>query len=61
LKVGDVLTRERSLETTTKAFEKITENLIKQRASRGASPHLDLVREVINLVPVHWLSNNIVR
>jgi hypothetical protein len=61
LKVEDVLTRQRSLETTTKAFERITEKLIKQRASKGASPHLDLVREVINLVPVYWLSNDIVR
>jgi linoleate 10R-lipoxygenase len=60
-KVEDILTRHKPLETTTSAFERITEKLITQKASKGASPHLDLVREVINLVPVHWLSNNIVR
>jgi linoleate 10R-lipoxygenase len=61
LKVEDVLTRPKPLEKATGAFERITQELIKQKASKGASPYLDVVREVINLIPVHWLSNEIVR
>jgi hypothetical protein len=61
LKVEDVLTRQRPLENATEAFERITKTLIKQHASRGAKPYLDVVRDVINLVPVLWLANNIVR
>lgn len=60
-KVGEVLTRQKALETATDAFERITKQLIEQKASKGTSPYLDVVRDVINLVPVIWLSNNIVR
>lgn len=60
-KVGEVLTRQKALETATDAFERITQQLIEQKASKGTSPYLDVVRDVINLVPVIWLSNNIVR
>jgi linoleate 10R-lipoxygenase len=61
LKVEDVLTRPKPLERATDAFKRITQELIKRKASKGATPYLDVVREVINLIPVHWLSNEIVR
>jgi hypothetical protein len=61
LKVEDVLTRPKPLGKATDAFKTITQELIKQAASKGAGPYLDVVREVINLIPVHWLSNEIVR
>lgn len=61
LKVEDVLTRQLPLEKAAQAFLRITEGLIKQKKSKGVSPYLDIVREVINYLPVHWLSNNIVR
>jgi hypothetical protein len=61
VKVEDVLTRPKQLERATNAFKRITQELIKQAASKGASPYLDVVREVINLIPVHWLSDEIVR
>ncbi len=59
-KVEDVLTKPNTLERATKAFERISHKLIEQKASGGAGP-LDIVREVINLIPVYWLSNDIVR
>jgi cytochrome P450 len=58
--VGDVLTRQKTLEKATEAFERITKQLIEQKVSKGANPYLDVVREVINLVPVLWLSNNLI-
>jgi hypothetical protein len=61
LKVGNVLTKQKTLEKATEAFERITKQLIKEKTSKGANPYLDVVREVINLVPVLWLSNNLVR
>jgi hypothetical protein len=60
LKVEDVLSRPKPLGKATDAFKRITEKLIKQASSKRASPYLDVVREVINLIPVHWLSNEIV-
>jgi hypothetical protein len=61
LKVEDVLTKQVLLEEAVQAILKITKDLISQRKSKGVTPYLDIVRDVINLVPVHWLSEHIVR
>jgi hypothetical protein len=65
LKVENVLTSNSQLEEATRAISRITEDLIKQKKLRvvgvgSRSVYLDVVRDVINLVPVYWLSNNIV-
>jgi linoleate 10R-lipoxygenase len=65
LKVEQVLTSDIQLEEATRAFSQITEGLIRQKKLKGVSVghrtmYLDIVRDVINLVPVYWLSNNIV-
>jgi linoleate 10R-lipoxygenase len=65
LKVERVLTSDRQLEEATRAFTRITEDLIKQKKLHvvgvgSRSMYLDVVRDIINLVPVYWLSNNIV-
>jgi hypothetical protein len=49
------------LEEAAQTILKITKDLISQKKSKDITPYLDIVRDVINLVPVHWLSDHVVR
>jgi hypothetical protein len=63
LKIEQVLTSDKQLEEATRAISQITEGLIKHKKLTAVGPqtmYLDIVRDVINLIPVYWLSNNIV-
>ena len=63
LKVEHVLTSERQLENAAFALSSLTDRLIKGSRLQGSkvnTTYVDIVRDVINLVPVHWLSNEIV-
>lgn len=63
LKVQRVLTSDVQLKSATRALSEITERLIRQKKLKGIGQHslyLDIVRDVINLLPVHWLSTYIV-
>lgn len=58
-----VLTNEQELENAAHALSKLTDELIERKQLKGSGAHttyIDIVRDVINLVPVHWLSNDIV-
>ncbi|KAI0246364.1 heme peroxidase [Lactifluus subvellereus] len=60
--VQKVLTSDVQLMAATRALSEITERLIRQKKLKGIGPHsmyLDIVRDVINLLPVHWLSTHI--
>jgi hypothetical protein len=61
LKVEDVLTRGTQLDKAAKAFSEITNKLISEKKSQGGSPYLDVVGNVINLIPGRWLSEYIVK
>jgi len=61
--IEQVLTSDKQLEEATRAISQITEGLIKHNKLTAVGPqtmYLDIVRDVINLIPVYWLSNNIV-
>ncbi|KAI0302469.1 heme peroxidase [Russula brevipes] len=58
--VEDVLTKQAMLEEAAQTILKITKDLISQKKSKGVAPYLDIVRDVINLVPVHWLSDHVI-
>ncbi|KAI9454114.1 heme peroxidase [Russula earlei] len=58
--VEEVLTKKKALDRTADAFKIITKDLIHKKKHKGINPYLDVVRDVINLVPVHWLSNYII-
>ena len=63
MKVEHVLTNEEQLENAAQALSSLTDALIKGKQLKGVGAHtayIDIVRDVINLVPVHWLSNDIV-
>lgn len=62
-KVDRVLTNEQELENAAQALSKLTDELIEGKQLKGSGAHtnyIDIVRDVINLIPVHWLSNDIV-
>ncbi|KAI0290112.1 heme peroxidase [Multifurca ochricompacta] len=61
--VEEIFARDEQLKKAAQAFSSITEGLIKQKTLKGVGTHVmyvDIVRDVINLVPVHWLSNYII-
>jgi hypothetical protein len=61
--VEQVLTNEEQLENAAQALSSLTDALIKGKQLKGVGPHtvyIDIVRDVINLISVHWLSNDIV-
>ncbi|KAH9961421.1 heme peroxidase [Lactifluus volemus] len=60
--IEQVLTSDKQLEEATRAISQITEGLIKSKKLNVGpqTMYLDVVRDVINLIPVYWLSNNIV-
>jgi len=58
--VEGVLTKQALLEEAAQAILQITKDLISQKKSKGVTPYLDIVRDVINLVPVHWLSTHVI-
>ncbi|KAI9450785.1 heme peroxidase [Lactarius psammicola] len=61
--VGYALTNEQQLENAAQALSSLTDVLIKGKQLKGVgahTTHIDIVRDVINLVPVHWLSNDII-
>jgi hypothetical protein len=62
--VDSSLTSQANLDKWAAAIEQITRDLLKEKSVYNASwktNHLDVVRDVINLVPVHFLSTEIVR
>jgi linoleate 10R-lipoxygenase len=62
-KVDRVLTNDQELENTAQTFSNLMDKLIERKKLTGVGAHtnyIDIVRDVINLVPVYWLSNDIV-
>ncbi|KAH9175686.1 heme peroxidase [Lactarius sanguifluus] len=61
--VGHVLTNEQQLNNAAQALSSLTDALIKKKQLQGVGAdtrYIDIVRDVINLIPVHWLSNDII-
>jgi hypothetical protein len=48
---------------TVKSFVQISEDLIKAaiKPGSGNTKFLDVVEDVLNVLPVHWICNDIVR
>ena len=62
MKVERVLTNELELENAAQTISNLMDVLIRRKQLKGVGKtnYIDIVRDVINLVPVHWLSNDIV-
>lgn len=63
MKVEQVLVNEEQLENAAQTLSSLTDALIETKQLKGVgarTAYIDIVRDVINLVPVHWLSNDIV-
>jgi prostaglandin-endoperoxide synthase 2 len=61
--VEHVLTNEEQLENATQALSSLTGALIQGKQLKGVGAHtayIDIVRDVINLIPVYWFSDDIV-
>jgi len=61
--VEHVVINEQELENAAQALSNLTDELIKGKQLKGSSAntnYIDIVRDVINLIPVHWLSNDII-
>jgi len=58
--VEGVLARQTQLDNAARAISAITKDLIAERTPQSSSPYLDIVGQVINFIPVHWLSNYII-
>lgn len=61
--VDRVLTNDQELENTAQTFSNLMDKLIERKKLTGVGAHtnyIDIVRDVINLVPVYWLSNDII-
>lgn len=61
--MDDVLFSEDNLNKWARAFARNTDNLIKERSVHnpsGQTLHLDIVMDVINLVPIRFLADEIV-
>jgi hypothetical protein len=61
LEIEGVLVTHTQLDKAAKAISIITKDLIAEKKPKCSSPYLDIVGQVINFIPVRWLSNNIVR
>lgn len=62
-KVERVLTNDQGLDNAAQTLSNLMDVLIKTKQLKGVGAHtnyIDIVRDVINLVPVYWLSNDIV-
>lgn len=63
MKVERVLTNEQELENAAQTISNLMDDLIMRKQLKGVGAntnYIDIVRDVINLVPVYWLSDNIV-
>ncbi|KAI0265719.1 heme peroxidase [Gloeopeniophorella convolvens] len=61
--VQQVLSSAAQADAAAKAFAGIVENLLKKKTLKGVGAHvayIDVVRDVTNLAPVYWLSNEII-
>jgi hypothetical protein len=61
--VERVLTNDQGLDNAAQTLSNLMDVLIKTKQLKGVGAHtnyIDIVRDVINLVPVYWLSNDII-
>jgi len=61
--VERVLANEQELENSAQTLSNLMDVLIERKQLKGVGAntnYIDIVRDVINLVPVHWLSNDII-
>jgi len=61
--VERVLTNEQELENAAQTISNLMDDLIMRKQLKGVGAntnYIDIVRDVINLVPVYWLSDNII-
>jgi len=58
--VESVLVKQTQLDKAARAISTITRDLIAEKKSKCIMPYLDIVGQVINFIPVYWLSNYII-
>ncbi|KAI0060307.1 heme peroxidase [Artomyces pyxidatus] len=60
--VRAVLSDSAQVKTATTALSSLTHSLIRKKALQSSTPnvkYVDIVRDVINVLPIHWLANDI--
>jgi linoleate 10R-lipoxygenase len=61
--VSNVLFTDAALQKWRGSFSRMTSSLIKEKSVThvgSTAKYVDIVKDVINLVPVHWIANEIV-
>lgn len=64
LQIKSVLFSPDAIEGWSRSFREITSRLISKKSvarAGPAPPYFDVVRDVINLAPVYWIAEDIVR